>query len=327
MCPTPKLRHPSPHPTPPYHPSLFFLQGGGEVSAKVAPLEAPVLPAVEGASTKATTDVHNLKVQVEPAHGVPVVELDQTDLSPLAHHLSAFAPQESNDSAAAPDDQGEEAAAAVLPTAASTLPLVDNPAPKIDDATTVLAESAEKLDALVPNAEEAVKPDEAFLPSADGNATLGGADLGTGRPSLADKEEAAVKTSAGVDVCGITDGGIADTAATFGVVDLSEIMAQAVTDAPDSEVKAAAPRVSIGRGSRPSQRPGRKGYITAASSATSEEVGAAGIGEKTKVSLSARAEGPEAAASAAADPYTGSPPQPNSTEKTGSPDKKDCVIS
>lgn len=315
------------------------MQDGDETSAKAVPLEIPVLPAVERASTDETTDIYNLKVQVGPEHAFPVIELDVpvAEASPLAHHFSEFAPQEGNRNAAAADGQGVPAAGTALRAAASTLPLADKPTPVTDEATTV-AGSAETLDALVPvvDVEEAAKPEEAFLASAArNNATLDDADVDTGLPSSAAKEVAAVEAaSAGNGVCGVTDGGIADTTAAFGVVDLSEIMARAITDAPASEATAtgeldATAPAATSRGARPSQSPGRKGYITAAgdaaSAATSEAAEASGGGGQTEVSLSASAE-PRAAA-VAADPYAVSPPEDNPTKTQCSPNKKDCVIS
>lgn len=251
-----------------------------------------------------TTDVYNLKVQVGAEHAFPVVALDVpvAEVSPLAHHFAAF-------------DQDERGPATA---GASTLPVEDEPAPRMDEegTTNATSESLSVLSPIVP-VNAAVRSEEAVKASATGNSSLDGDAAVAGLPSSGAKD--------GVDVCGITNSGIADSTAAFGVVDLSALMAEKTVDNPSPSVEPPASTANV-RGPRRSLSPGWKGYAdTDASSRSPEAAGVAHALDEVGASLQALPGSAEGRAGAA-DPYATSPPDTPGVNVC-SPNKKDCVIS
>ncbi|CAN0039947.1 unnamed protein product, partial [Ectocarpus fasciculatus] len=278
-----------------------------------AQLEPPILPVVDRSPTQATTDVYNLKVQVEPEDGFPVVALDApvAELSPLARHFPEFAPN-----AGKPVVDGAGVGAATLATSA---PPLAGPGDN----------EKEPLKGLAPVslAEEAAKSEEMFLDSAAGKPAT--PDAGSRITAVVDKPPSSVgKEASSGDGCGVTNEGIADTAAAFGVVDMSAMMAteemanpsspkaEAATAPHGSPAAEAAPAATV-RGARPSQSPGWKGYAIAGddSAAPSPEgapqtSGTTGEASAAETSL-----------------YAVSPPESKDTMNVCSPNKQDCVIS
>ncbi|CAM9900204.1 unnamed protein product [Ectocarpus sp. 6 AP-2014] len=294
-----------------------------------AQLEPPVPPVVDRSPTPATTDVYNLKVQVEPEHGFPVVALDKpvAELSPLARHFPEFAPK-----AGKPVVDGDGIDAATL--AMSAPPLAG---PGVNE--------KEQLKGLAPVslAEEAAKSEEMFLDSAAGKPATPDADFRvTASPptlpvsSVVHKPPSSVgKEVSGGDVCGITNEGIADTTAAFGVVDMSETMAkedmvdpsspkaEGATAPHGSPAGEAAP-AATGRAARPSQSPGWKGYAVAGD----DGAAAAPPPEGAPHTPGTTGEASAAEASAAETSlYAASPPESKDTMNVCSPKKQDCVIS
>lgn len=260
-------------------------------------------------SAGTATDIYNLKVQAGVEHAFPVVALDVpvAEVSPLAHHFASF-DQEENNSAAA---------------AASTLPAADEPAPRMDEEGTADATS-ERKGARV---DETARSEENFLVSATSNSTLIDKDAAAADLSSSGADETTVEAAAaGVDVFRVTDAGIADTTAAFGVVDLSALMAEGTAGKVSPNVEPLAPAATV-RGPRRSLSPGWKGYINAdnASSASPEAAGAAGAVDQAGVSLQALPDLAEGLAGVAG-PYVSSPPDTPAVNVC-SPNKKDCVIS
>lgn len=131
--------------------------------------------------------------------------------------------------------------------------------------------------------------------------------------------------SAGVNVCGITETGMADTTAAFGVVDLSALMAEETAGHASPNLEPPAPPANF-RGPQRSLSPGWKGYANAdAPSESPETAGVLHGVDQAGVSLQALPGGAEGRAGAG-DPYA-SPPPDSLTLNERSPNKKDCVIS
>lgn len=275
--------------------------------------------------TPATTDVYNLKVQVEPEDGFPVMALDApvAELSPLARHFPAFAPE-----AGKPVVDGDGVGAA----ATSTPPLAG---PGVNE------KAQHKGLAPVSLAEEAAKSEEMFLDSAAGKpATPDAADFRTTASpptlpvsSVVDKPPSSVgKETSGGDRCGVADEGMADTAATFGVGNMSEMMATeemvnpspkaGAATAPHRSPAAEAAPASTVRGARPSESPGWKGYAIVGDDADAPPPEGAPQTSGTTGEASA------AEANAAEDSlYAVSPPESKNTMNVCSPNQQDCVIS
>ncbi|CAN0301609.1 unnamed protein product [Ectocarpus sp. 12 AP-2014] len=292
-----------------------------------AQLEPPILPVVDKSPTPATTDVYNLKVQVGPEHGFPVVALDQpiAELSPLARHFPEFAPK-----AGKPVVDGDGIDAATLATSAPPLA-----GPGVDE--------KEQLKGLAPAslAEEAAKSEESLLDSAAGKPATPDADFRiTASPptlpvsSVVHKPPSSMgKEASGGDVCGITNEGIADTSAAFGVVDMSEMMAtEELVDpsspkaegatAPHGSPAAEAAPAATGRAARLSQSPGWKGYAVVGD----DDAAAAPPPEGAPPGTTGEASAAEARA-AETSLYAVSPPESKDTMNVCSPNKQDCVIS
>eukprot|EP00752_Nemacystus_decipiens_P015849 g14159.t1 len=224
-------------------------------------LEAPVR------TPDAINDVYNLKVQVGVEHAFPVVALDApvAQVSPLARHFAAF-------------DREEETSATA---GASTLPVADEHGPGMNEEGTVDTAS-QRLRVLSPVAavDEAARSEGTSEVSATDNSTLDNAAAA----DLPSPGAEGTSASAGVQVYGITKSGMVDTTATFGVVDLSALMAEesAGEVSPNSEPLAPTARA---RDPRRSLSPGWKGYVNAdASSASPEAEGPAGTVDQAGVS-------------------------------------------
>lgn len=261
-------------------------------------LEAPAL------SRDTINDVHNLKVQIGAEHAFPVVALDVpvAEVSPLARHFAEFDQEERRSTTAG----------------ASTLPVADEPAPRVDEEGTADATSQRlSVD------DEAVRSEETSKVSATGNSTADNDAAAADLPSSGVEDASA---SAGVDVCGVTKVGIADSTAAFGVVDVSALLTEETAVEVSPNVEPPATKEDV-RGPRRSLSPGRKGYVnTDASSASPEAAEPAGAADPAGASLQALPGGAEGLAGAA-DPNDSSPPG-NPIVNALSPNKKEgCVIS
>ena len=258
-------------------------------------------------------DVYNLKVQVGAEHAFPVVALDVpvAEVSPLARHFAEFEQEEASPATAA---------------GASTLPVADEPAPGMDEGgeTDAISQHLSVLSPVAAAADAAMRPQEFFKVSDTGNSARDNDAAPAGLPSSGVKE---TSVSSGVDVCGVTETGIADTTAAFGVVDLSALMAAETAGKVQASPDAGTPAPTAKfHGPRRSLSPGWKGYINAdASSASPDVARAAGTVGQAGVSLQAL-QGDAKGRTGAADPYASSPPG-SPTLNVCSANKKDCVIS
>lgn len=167
-------------------------------------LEAPAL------SRDTINDIYNLKVQVGAEHAFPVVALDVpvAEVSPLAGHFADYEQEQTRSTT----------------SGVSALPVVDEPAPAIDEAGTADATSLSlRVPSPVAAVDEAEQSEETGKILATGNVTVDNhaATVDVPPPGVKD-----ASLSAGDSVWGVTDAGIADTSAAFGVVDISALMAE-----------------------------------------------------------------------------------------------------
>eukprot|EP00903_Cladosiphon_okamuranus_P020150 g18499.t1 len=165
---------------------------------------------------------------------------------------------------------------------------------------------------------KAMRPEENFKPSATGNSTLNNDPAEADLPPSGVEETAA---SARVNVCGITKTGMADSTATFGVVDFSALMAEETAEKACPNLEPQAPTVV--RGPQRSLSPGWKGYVDA--DASPETAGVAGGVDQAGVSLQSSPGDAEGRAEAG-DPYASSAPG-TPTLNVCSPHENECAIS